>query len=202
MSISAINWALNVVTGITSTQKAVLVALADRADVNGCCYPSYDDICRRSCATRNAVSNALKTFESLGLLTKDKRFSKSTVYTLHISTEMHTAKSSTVERISDGTDEHISDGTQNHTLTTIEPPKEPSPFDEFWKAYPKRVAKPQAERAFNRLSKKDQKALMSALSGYPFSTEKRYIPNPATFINQRRWEDEQDITTNFRGIEI
>jgi hypothetical protein len=32
MSIAAINWALNHVSGITSTQKAILIALADRAN--------------------------------------------------------------------------------------------------------------------------------------------------------------------------
>jgi hypothetical protein len=126
MSISAINWALNEVTGITSTQKAILFALADRADIDGCCYPSYDDICSRSCATRNAVSNALKHFESIGLILREKRFSKSTMYRLAISTDFHTAHISTDKRTSSSTVERTSTSTVKRTLTTNEPPKEPS----------------------------------------------------------------------------
>lgn len=88
MSIEAINWALNHVNGITSTQKAILITLADRANEDNQCWPSYEDICLRSCANRKSVVAALKKLEDLGLITKTRRFSKSTVYTLAISTDI------------------------------------------------------------------------------------------------------------------
>jgi hypothetical protein len=88
MSIEAINWALNRVTGITSTQKAILIALADRANEDHQCWPSYDDICFRSGANRKSVVAALKKLEELGVIERNRRFSKSTVYTLAISTDI------------------------------------------------------------------------------------------------------------------
>ena len=70
MSIEAINWALNRVTGITSTQKAILIALADRANEDHQCWPSYEDICFRSGANRKSVVAALKKLEELGVINR------------------------------------------------------------------------------------------------------------------------------------
>lgn len=68
-------------------------------------------------------------------------------------------------------------------------------FDDFWALYPKdrRMAKPKAETAFARLSKKDQfnaiQGLKHHIANNPQWRETRFIPMPATFLNQRRWED-------------
>ena len=198
MSIEAINWALNCVSGITSTQKAILIALADRANEENKCWPSYEDICERSCANRKSVVSAIKKLEEAGLIKKTRRYSKSTVYELLISTGFGSITRSTdmgsIERPNIG---HM-DRSDIGTLTTIEPSKEPSyrsRFTDFWNLYPKKVAKPAAEKAFKNLTKKDQLALLDSVKGYNFGDERRYIPNPATFINQRRWEDEQETTT-------
>jgi DNA-binding MarR family transcriptional regulator len=206
LSIEALNWALNVVVGITATQKAILVSLADRADENAQCYPSYDDICKRSCANRKTVTAALKKLEDAKLIKRTRRFSKSTIYTLAISTKIGSISSSTEIGSIISTKIGSMDRPDIGTLTINEPPIEPSykkRFAEFWDKYPKKAAKPKAEQAFKKLSKKDQDALISSLSGYPFSNEKNFIPYPATFINQRRWEDEQDnTTTKSTGFEI
>ena len=201
MSIQAINWALNEVSGISATQKCILLTIADRADSNGYCYPSYQDICQRSCANRKTVATALKALEEASLLKKIKRFNKSTIYCLAISSDfglIESNSSSTDMGISSSSQIGASASTNIGTLTIIEPPKEPSwrsRFDEFWFNYPKKVGKPKAEQSFKNLTVKDQKALLSAIGGYQFSTDRQYIPFPATFINQRRWEDEQEKTT-------
>ena len=205
MSIQAINWALNEVSGISATQKCILLTIADRADSNGYCYPSYQDICQRSCANRKTVATALKALEEASLLKKIKRFNKSTIYCLAISSDfglIESGSSSTDMGISSSSQIGSSASTNIGTLTIIEPPKEPSwrsRFDEFWFNYPKKVGKPKAEQSFKNLTVKDQKALLSAIGGYQFSTDRQYIPFPATFINQRRWEDEQEKTTTGSG---
>ena len=205
MSIQAINWALNEVSGISATQKCILLTIADRADSNGYCYPSYEDICVRSCANRKTVATAIKALNEAGLLKKIKRFNKSTIYCLAISPDFGSikegAKCSDIG-LSSSSQIGASASTNFGTLTIIEPPKEPSwraRFDEFWFNYPKKVGKPKAEQSFKNLTVKDQKALLSALGGYQFSAEKQYIPFPATFINQRRWEDEQETKTGSSG---
>ncbi len=72
-------------------------------------------------------------------------------------------------------------------------------FDEFWAAYPKHVAKQPARRAFERL-KPDRALLDKMLAALRWQTKSeqwtkdgaRYVPNPATWLNARRWEDEQE----------
>lgn len=70
-------------------------------------------------------------------------------------------------------------------------------FAEFWAQYPKKVGKGAAEKAFDRIKPDKQTfdRMMDAISAQKRSrqwTENngQYIPNPATWLNQRRWEDE------------
>lgn len=77
------------------------------------------------------------------------------------------------------------------------PPISPQGFDEFWSSYPKKVGKQAALKSWSRLSPDDEltQRILSAVE-YQRSTAQwqsengRYIPNPATWLNQGRWEDE------------
>lgn len=67
-------------------------------------------------------------------------------------------------------------------------------FELFWKAYPKKVGKQAARKAFHRV-KAPVESLLQAISEQKRSDQwsrdgGRYIPNPATWLNQGRWEDE------------
>lgn len=64
-------------------------------------------------------------------------------------------------------------------------------FVSFWESYPKKTAKPEAFKAWRRESP-DLSAVLKSLPRFKESDQWRrgFIPNPATFINQRRWEDE------------
>lgn len=198
MSIAAINWALNVVTDITATQKAILIALADRADEDGFCYPSYDDICRRSCASRKTLISTLKVLEELELITRHRRYSQSTIYRVNI-TPMDRSKMTPMDRgkMTPMDRSKITSLTTNES--SINNHKE---FEEFWAGYPRKTNKAKAKTAFDRLSPKDRKAAMEALAVYPWSTEQRYIPHATTWIHGRRWEDEFDSNEGIRELEI
>jgi DNA-binding transcriptional MocR family regulator len=64
-------------------------------------------------------------------------------------------------------------------------------FDLFWDAYPKKVAKKSALTAFKRLKASDQqKAIADIQSGRYSKTDPQFIPNPSTYLNQERWNDE------------
>ena len=64
-------------------------------------------------------------------------------------------------------------------------------FSQFWNSYPKKVAKVPAQRAWKRVSHHRQHiALRDIENGRYSGTEKAYIPNAATYLNQERWEDE------------
>ncbi len=77
-----------------------------------------------------------------------------------------------------------------------EPKKKPreADFDRFWAAYPKKVGKQAARKAFDRV-KTPVETLLTALERQKRSDQwsrdaGQYIPNPATWLNQGRWEDE------------
>lgn len=70
-------------------------------------------------------------------------------------------------------------------------------WERFWKAYPRKIAKPAALRAWNalRLTDGDVDKVLAGLDEWKASDQwerdgGRYIPHPATFLNQHRWEDE------------
>lgn len=83
--------------------------------------------------------------------------------------------------------------TSNHEPLTNSKPTTPDGFVEFWSAYPKKVGKGAAESAWKKLKPPADKC-MSALANQKSSADWKkengqYIPHPATWINQRRWED-------------
>lgn len=70
-------------------------------------------------------------------------------------------------------------------------------FDSFWKAYPKKVGKGAAEKAFAKAKPDDAltEKMLSAIEAAKRSAQWKkdggqYIPNPSTWLNQKRWEDE------------
>jgi hypothetical protein len=75
-------------------------------------------------------------------------------------------------------------------------------FLTFWEAYPKKTGKGEAWKSWQKLrpSKSLAEKITAAVRQQAASNkawkreEGRFIPNPATFLNQRRWEDEQTTT--------
>lgn len=74
-------------------------------------------------------------------------------------------------------------------------------FTDFWKTYPKKVGKDAAERAWTRKVKTSEtiEAIMKAVAAQKASKEwtkddGQYIPNPATWLNQGRWKDDDGST--------
>lgn len=79
---------------------------------------------------------------------------------------------------------------------TPKPPKgaarvEPSGFAEWWAAYPRKVAKRAAEKAYRAALKRgtDPPALLRDVRTRSWPAEERFIPNPATYLNGDRWLD-------------
>ena len=65
-------------------------------------------------------------------------------------------------------------------------------FEEFWNRYPKKVKKKDAKRKFNSLSQTKQQLAIDALEKFKQTDQRKrgYIPDPTTYINQERREDE------------
>ena len=88
-----------------------------------------------------------------------------------------------------------------HTVSemseTVKDTKQGNGFEEFWQAYPRKVKKVAAEKAFAKLP--DPPAtlplILNALKWQCFTTDwtkdsGQFIPHPSTYINNRQWEDE------------
>lgn len=77
------------------------------------------------------------------------------------------------------------------------PPKSPSEgdaFERFWSVYPRKVGKQSAKRAFERV-KVPLETLVTAVERQKCSDQwtqnnGQFIPHPATWLNQGRWDDE------------
>lgn len=69
-------------------------------------------------------------------------------------------------------------------------------FERFWKAYPKKVGKGGAEKSFAKYKPDDQltETMIRAIEAQKKSRQWKegYIPNPQTWLNQKRWLDEMD----------
>lgn len=70
-------------------------------------------------------------------------------------------------------------------------------FDVFWSAYPRKVAKEDARKAFDKRSPDDElmaeilKAIAKQSSSADWQKDGgKYVPHPATWLNGARWTDE------------
>jgi len=79
----------------------------------------------------------------------------------------------------------------------------PHGFDEFWETYPRKVGKPAALRAFKAAAKGPRERTEAILDGLVTwcqawkraGTAAAFIPHPATWLNQHRWNDTPDLDT-------
>ncbi|HJD68243.1 MAG TPA: hypothetical protein K8V54_00685 [Corynebacterium kroppenstedtii] len=75
-------------------------------------------------------------------------------------------------------------------------PKDPPEFTAFWAAYPRKVGKDRARKAFKSACRRAE--LSDILAGARrFAAEKKnkdvqYIPHPATWLNDGRWDDQPE----------
>lgn len=82
-------------------------------------------------------------------------------------------------------------------------------FDTFWAAYPRKVGKGAARKAFAKLPAAVFPLLVPAVEAQKQCAQWRknggeYIPNPATWLNQERWEDKlpDTRTANAKAQEL
>ena len=71
-----------------------------------------------------------------------------------------------------------------------------SAFDRFWRAWPNKVGKPAAQRVFAKVADEIEEIMIGMASYIRDRPPDRPWLNPATFLNQRRWEDAPAKTSN------
>lgn len=83
------------------------------------------------------------------------------------------------------------------------PKRDPAGFAAFWSAYPKKTKKPAAQKAFDKIDEALLPDILKAIEGFKkteqwLSDEGKYIPHPATWLNDRRWEDELKVSVAYK----
>lgn len=78
-------------------------------------------------------------------------------------------------------------------------------FEKFWTIYPRRVAKQDARKAWKKLHV-DSELFELMLRALQWQTrtwsEVQYVPYPATWLNGRRWEDENPAQRQGGSVSI
>jgi uncharacterized protein YdaU (DUF1376 family) len=76
-------------------------------------------------------------------------------------------------------------------------------FNVFWKQYPRKVAKPNALKAWNKIKPDDVvfKKMLDAINQQGLSSKEiQFVPHPATWLNAQRWEDEILVQSNINQL--
>ena len=151
--------------------------------------------------SKKSVSNWITTLSKRGYISVEMKYKEGTAEILDryirivpegIEKIFHTPMEEKVKDNNTG-----SNNTLNNTLEDI------YPFDAFWKAYPKKKAKEAARKAWNKLKPNEslgkeiiQAVMKSAKTKDWLKENGKYIPYPATYLNGKRWEDEERNESN------
>ena len=74
------------------------------------------------------------------------------------------------------------------------------PFDEFWETYNKKNDREACEKKFKKLSENEKELIWGHVPKYVSSTpDKQYRKNPATYLNNKCWNDEITLKNGSNG---
>ena len=190
----------------------LLIYLADYWSEEKGAFPSYGTLAERcgGRTTRRHVINMMNELEADGWIVKDRQFttdglSKSNKYRLipyklGVNTEHYPSEDSSLPQCSEFTTLVKTVHPKSLLKSPIEKPIENNPysFDAFYAAYPKKVGRREAEKAWRKLDPPPQliERIMRDIKerveqgAWCIGEGKQYIPGPAPYLNQHRWEDD------------
>ena len=182
------------------TARLVLLAIADHCNPTGVAWPSLSRLAQYVNVDRRNVIAAINKLVDLGELERVQqgKTGRATTYRIVLGSDASVTSDATV--------------TSDASITQVVTPASPQPsmnrhihiyrasnFEAFWKQYPRRVGKKKARAAYKvALKSIGHEDIMAGLLRY--NPKPDFICNPATWLNQGRWEDEPDsyMPTNNR----
>ena len=191
MSMKAVVWALHQ-PDLTPSQKIVLLMLSDRHNPDMGCFPSTRKLAADCNMSTSSVFTHLSALELRGLIKRKGRAREngqqtSNEYDLNMGIQNLDGgypKSGHPPIQNLDTNNHVS---TNHVI-------EPNMFNDAWLAYPRKVGKGHAEKAWAKAIKKiDERQLCKLLSQYIDSLvgkDSKFIPHLSTWLNGERWHDD------------
>jgi hypothetical protein len=201
MSIEAVALVLNQ-SKATGRAKLVLIGIANHLGDQGA-WPSISTLARYANASERSVKRDIQELVELGELKVELQNAptrtqyKTNLYWLTIGSGVTDLASGVTDWVSRGDSSGKSGvtpvGTQNIILTIKEPSNKhaDNDFDNFWKLYPKKVAKSDAVKAWNKATKKktaDELLKLTKAYAEGQLPEDKYIPYPASWLNKELYE--------------
>ena len=186
--------------GLKPATKIVLYWIADHFNHDtGACFPSHKRLAELCEMSRQSVINHIQILKELNILEASNRIREngsntSCEYKLLIENE-------DVQNIDTPSTNILHEDVQlfntNNLVNKLEDypdPEDKDYFAMFWDYYPKKVGKTYAKKCFSKAIKHTEVGIIiGKVIEYAKSVEgksKQFIPNPATWLNQGRWEDE------------
>lgn len=172
---------------------AVLARYADNDTQNA--FPGRTLLARRLKCSLKSIDRAAEELITQGAVSRKQRVKdgkyQSSIYTVH----------RTGPRVThDATPRHtrrdpVSPVTNRTRTTELELPNDIfRHFEDFWNAYPRKLGKGEARQAFARaVNLYGHDVVVDGAKRFasdPNLPAKQFIPRPATWINQERWNDE------------
>lgn len=204
MSIEAVSLVLNN-SRATGRAKLVLLGIANHLGDQGA-WPSISTLARYANASERSVKRDIQELVQLGELKVElqnaptKHQYKTNLYWITISSGVTDSASGVTDWVSRGDSSGKSGVTAVGTQNIIRTIREPSlksdleGFDAFWNLYPKKVAKADALKAWNKATKKKTADELIALTkAYSESKlpDQQYIPYPASWLNKELYDTVQ-----------
>jgi len=157
---------------------------------------SADSLAREGSEGRAAILTALKELETAGYLVRtriqDKHGLWRTISTVY--DEPQTGCATEVQFPNVGSP-NFGNRTSIEELDTKKLDIAPEAFEAFWMAYPRKIAKRDAQKAWQQVMRSNDaptvETIMSAVEQYKTTQkDKNYIAYPATWLRAGRWSDE------------
>lgn len=191
----------------------VYASLSSRSGLGGI-YPGQTTIAAECGLSVRTVRSMLAELEALGVIERVRRVRAegrgrlSDGYVLHPNAALNVAEEQAAESAGKSDQPANLDrptGNQPHLVPLIEvEPLEVEPaaarvvgFADFYMAYPRKVAKEDARKAWDQQLKRgvDPQLILDGARRYaadPNLPDKRFIPLPATWLRAGRWDDEPE----------
>jgi hypothetical protein len=201
MSIEAVSLVLNQ-SKATGRAKLVLLGIANHLGDQGA-WPSISTLARYANASERSVKRDIQELIELGELRVELQNAptnnqyKTNLYWITIRSGVTDLASGVTTQVSRGDSSGKSGvtpvGTQNIIRTIKETSLKTSNdrFDEFWNLYPKRIAKADALKAWNKaIKRKPADELIALTKAYSEGKlpDMTYIPYPASWLNKELYE--------------
>lgn len=183
------------------SDKLVYAAITDRIGQNGFCWPGIRSLIQDCGLCRDTVVNSIRRLEAAGLLNVKRRGNGRVNHYKETGPKTRPVeKPNRSENQTTGglktRPEAVRKPDCNQTDPLNQTHRARGCFEDLWNAYPRKEAKAQAEKAFLKLKPTPElfSVMLTVLAQQKQSAQwqkdgGQFIPYPATWLNQRRWED-------------